>query len=275
MGIRFQLNGEWDPPMTSFFMKAMFCREMQFLYVSPESMSFLKDWASWGAPFALTDYNRIFDDYFTEFSANPSGFLRSFFNELKTLYWPEGEYRTLLLMLFDIENPPLKCSFQVVYLKLVKLISVRRGVYIDDFEPIERMPNLSFDINYYILNELYEPIDDLLDLVNDRKHPDNQQNFERKTQDDLLILIETNVSSAVTSINIKSDSIRTFQELLDLLFNSVLINKVPKHSYGRNWTIAKYTGADNINIDKIGDRDYRTLSEVGIRRNDILILLKK
>ena len=275
MDIKYQLRGEWDLEMTSFFMKAMFCREMQFSYISPDSMAFLKDWARLGAPFALTDFNKIFDDYFSEFSQSPSRFLRSFFNELKRICWPEEEYRLFLSALFEIENPPLKCSSQIVYLKLVKHISVNRGIYIAEYDPIDRMPNLSFDINYWILNELYEPIDDLFDIINEHRHTPNQQNLEIETQDDLLILIESNVSSAVTSINIKSDSIRTFQELLDLLFNAVLINKVPKHSYGSNWTLAKHTGSDYVNVDKIGNRDYRTLSEVGIRRNDVLKLIKK
>lgn len=123
MGIEFQLKGDWDIEKTSFFMKAMFCREVQYSFISAESMYFLKDWARLGAPFALTDFNKIFDDYFLEFSANPRSFLNKFFNEFEILDWPVAEFKSLLTMLFDIQNPPLKCSSQVVFLKLVKLIN--------------------------------------------------------------------------------------------------------------------------------------------------------
>jgi hypothetical protein len=275
MDIKFQLKGDWDFEMTSFFMKAMFCREIQFSYISPESISFLKDWARLGAPFALTDFNKIFDDYFTEFSESPSRFLRSFFNEFKRLCWPEEEYGLFLSALFEIENPPLKCSSQIVYLKLVKHISVNRGIYIPEYAPIDRMPNLSFDINYWILNELYEPIDDLFDILNEQRYFNIHDNFRKETHEELLILIDPSLSSRINSISVKFESIRTFQELLDLLFKAFLTKEVPSYSYGNKWTITKYTGSDYVNVNKLGNRDNRTLSEVGIMKNDILKLMRK
>ena len=91
----YQLDGVWPPIKTAFFMKAMFCREIQYSIISKESINFLKDFASRGNPFALTDYNKIFDAYHQEFTSNRSVFLRSFFNELEHLDWPTEDTKNL------------------------------------------------------------------------------------------------------------------------------------------------------------------------------------
>lgn len=133
----------------------------------------------------------------------------------------------------------------------------------------------SLDINYWILNELYDPIDDLFDILSEQNNSSNRENIRRKAQEELLILIDPNISNKINSISLKFESIRTFQELLDLLFKAFLTKEVPSYSYRNKWTITKYTGSDYINVDKLGNRDNRTLSEAGIMKNDILRLTKK
>lgn len=272
MDIKFQLKGDWDFDKTTFFLKSLFCRQIQYSFISTESLNYIKEFASLGAPFALIDYNNVIDKYNQEFLSDKQSFLRNYFSELKELYWQEFETKILVECLFDINGFPLLCSSQVVFLKLVRFLTVDKIGTIKEFEPIERMQVTAFDINYYILNELYESIDDLFDIRHKQIAVQNREFIVNELHDDLLILTDNNVSSCITSITIKFEDVSTFQQLLDIIFNALLLSKVRKRSYGEEWVLANFNGSEYDPIHKNEGFDNRTLNQAGIMKGDMLKL---
>ena len=272
MDIKFQLKGDWDFDKTTFFLKSLFCRQIQYSFISIESLNYIKEFASLGAPFALIDYNNVIDKYNQQFLSDKRGFLRNFFSELKKLNWQEFETKILVESLFDINAIPLLCSSQVVFLKLVRFITYDKIGINKEFEPIERMQLTDFDINYYILNELYESIDDLFDIRHKQIVVQNREFIVNELHNNLLILTDNNVSSFITSISVKFEDISTFQQLLDFIFNSLLLSKVRKRSYAEEWVLTNFNGSEYCPIHKNDSIDNRTLNQAGIMKGDILKL---
>ena len=272
MDIKFQLKGDWDFDKTTFFLKSLFCRQIQYSFISIESLNYIKEFASLGAPFALIDYNNVIDEYNQQFLSDKRGFLRNYFSELKELNWQEFETKILVESLFDINAIPLLCSSQVVFLKLVRFITYDKIGINKEFEPIERMQLTDFDINYYILNELYESIDDLFDIRHKQIVVQNREFIVNELHNNLLILTDNNVSSFITSISVKFEDISTFQQLLDFIFNSLLLSKVRKRSYAEEWVLTNFNGSEYCPIHKNDSIDNRTLNQAGIMKGDILKL---
>jgi hypothetical protein len=272
MDIKFQLKGDWDFDKTTFFLKSLFCRQIQYSFISIESLNYIKEFASLGAPFVLIDYNNVIDKYNQQFLSDKRGFLRNFFSELKELNWQEFETKILVESLFDINAIPLLCSSQVVFLKLVSFITYDKIGTNKEFEPIERMQLTDFDINYYILNELYESIDDLFDIRHKQMAVQNREFIVNELHNDLLILTDNSVSSLITSISVKFEDISTFQQLLDFIFNTWLLSKVRKRSYAEEWVLTNFNGSEYCPIHKNDSIDNRTLNQAGIMKGDILKL---
>ena len=272
MDIKFQLKGDWDFDKTTFFLKSLFCRQIQYSFISIESLNYIKEFASLGAPFALIDYNIVIDKYNQQFLSDKRGFLRNFFSELKKLNWQEFETKILVESLFDINAIPLLCSSQVVFLKLVRFITYDKIGTNKELEPIERMQLTDFDINYYILNELYESIDDLFDIRHKQIAVQNREFIVNELHNDLLILTDNSVSSLITSISVKFEDISIFQQLLDFIFNTLLLSKVRKSSYAEEWVLTNFNGSEYCPIHKNDSIDNRTLNQAGIMKGDILKL---
>lgn len=272
MDIKFQLKGDWDFDKTTFFLKSLFCRQIQYSFISIESLNYIKEFASLGAPFALIDYNNVIDKYNQQFLSDKRGFLRNFFSELKKLNWQEFETKILVESLFDINAIPLLCSSQVVFLKLVRFITYDKIGTNKELDPIERMQLTDFDINYYILNELYESIDDLFDIRHKQIAVQNREFIVNELHNDLLILTDNSVSSLITSISVKFEDISTFQQLLDFIFNTLLLSKVRKRSYAEEWVLTNFNGSEYCPIHKNDSIDNRTLNQAGIMKGDILKL---
>ena len=76
------------------------------------------------------------------------------------------------------------------------------------------------------------------------------------------------------SVTLKYEEIKSFQEILDLLYNHLLINKVSRYSYGNEWLLSKYNGIAFTNIAKLKSPDIRSLTSIGIIKNDILHIKK-
>ena len=197
-------------------------------------------------------------------------FLRNYFSELKELNWQEFETKILVESLFDINAIPLLCSSQVVFLKLVRFITYDKIGTNKELEPIERMQLTDFDINYYILNELYESIDDLFDIRHKQIAVQNREFIVNELHNDLLILTDNSVSSLITSISVKFEDISIFQQLLDFIFNTLLLSKVRKSSYAEEWVLTNFNGSEYCPIHKNDSIDNRTLNQAGIMKGDIL-----
>jgi hypothetical protein len=272
MDIKFQLKGDWDFDKTTFFLKSLFCRQIQYSFISTESLNDIKEFASLGAPFALIDYNKVIDKYNQEFLSDNRGFLRNYFLELKELCWQKFETKILVECLFDINGFPLLCSSQVVFLKLVRFLTVDKIGTIKEFEPIERMRVTAFDLNYYIFNELHESIDELFDIKYKQIALQNREFIVNELHDDLWIFNDNKFSSCITSITLKFEGVSTFQQLLDIIFNSFLSSKVRKRSYGEEWVLTYFNGTEYNQIHKNEGIDNRTLDQAGIMKGDMLKL---
>lgn len=275
MSIEYQLKGDWDFAKTYLFMKAMFCRQAQYNFVSEEGLNFVKEWASYGAPFAKTDFVRIFDDFHLEFHSNPSKFYKDFFKEFETSNWPEENLKTLLMTIYDYVHIPLNCGSQIVFLKIIRHITRINYGDIENYESIDRLQGSAPDFNFYILNELYD-LDAVFDIINEEKNNNSLENYSRQAREnELLILIDSSISETINSININYTKFETFQGLLDFLYQFLSIKSIEKYSYGRQWVLSKKLGSEYREIQKRNHPDNSTLPESGIGKNDILKLSKK
>src|SRR6478752_5834421 len=113
----YKLLGEWAPSSTRFLMKALFCRTVDYLKISDENMSNLKEFASLGEPFSLTDYNKIFDDFRDELQKDPPHFIRSYLEEIKLLQWPKENSNFLISLITGLNSFQTPSGFQIVLLK--------------------------------------------------------------------------------------------------------------------------------------------------------------
>ncbi len=91
---------------------------------------------------------------------------------------------------------------------------------------------------------------------------------------ELLVLVGTDISRSINSISLDYDELKSFQDLLDNLFNTLLATKVNPHSYGIEWVLTKYDGHYFSKIDKLQGDDFRSLLSMGIKKKDILQIEK-
>ena len=88
--------------------------------------------------------------------------------------------------------------------------------------------------------------------------------------EELLVILNPNISTDIKSISLKYDELNTFQGLLNKLFNTVLAKKVNPFSYGNEWIITKHDGHHIDKIGTINGDDYRPLTSAGINKKDII-----
>lgn len=286
MGNQYQLNGVWDEQSTILFMKSFFCREVNYSNISNESILFLKEWASMAAPFNLIDFNKIFDDFKKEFSANPTNFIKIFLNEIKIIQWPR---ESINVFMSSILSEPISNGFQVILAKLIRHYIGNKCDTIAEYETVRKMQFDRTGLNYFIENGLvsYELDDRILLLLEfEHRHEEPEDIFDfpdvyvsedflrNEEQGEILILINPNISAILKSLTLKCEEIKSFQAMLDILYNHLLINKVSRHSYGNEWVLSKYNGIAFTNISKLQNQDYRSLPQIGIIKNDILHIAK-
>jgi len=284
---QYQLKGEWDEKSTILLMKAMFCREVNFAYISNESIEFLKEMSEMGAPFNKTDYNKIFDGFKIDFFNNPAMFIKIFLNEIKEIQLPKENVR--IFMSSILNETFLLNEFQVFFLKLIRHLIGNKCDAISEYETVRKLQYSRTVLNYFLENKIidYETNDRIIILMEfEHRHKEQEEIFDfpdvfvgeeylrNEEQGDILILLDPNISKALKSVTLKYDEIKSFQELLDILYNNLLINKVSKYSYGNEWKISKYNGIAFSYFDKINNIDTRRLSEIGVSKNDILKINK-
>ena len=106
-------------------------------------------------------------------------------------------------------------------------------------------------------------------------NPDNsEEQLNRLQREELWVLIDSNVSPVLKALSLKYDEINSFQELLTILFNHLLLGQVSQYSYGSEWILTKFDGNGLVRLDKEQRHDNRTLAAIGLRRNDVLLLRK-
>lgn len=283
---QYRLNGEWDEKSTLLFMKTMFCREINYSSISNESIVFLKEWARMCTPFNLTDFTKIFDDFKRDLSTNPTNFIRHFLNEIKTIQWPR---ESINIFMSSILSEPILNGFQVILAKLIRHYIGNKCDTISEYESVRNIQINRSDINYFLENGIitYEEDDRILLLLEfEHRHEEPEEIFDfpdvyvsenflrNEEQGEILILINQEISTVLKSVTLKYDEINSFQKMLDILYNHVLINKVSRYSYGIEWVLSKYNGIAFTNIAKLQSQDSRNLPQIGIIKNDILLLAK-
>lgn len=279
---QYRLNSEWDEQSTILFMKTMFCRQVNYSNISNESVEFLKEWASMGAPFNLLDFIKIFDDFKKDFSKNPTNFLEIFLNEIKTIQWPR---ESINIFMSSILSEPILNGFQVILAKLIRHYIGNKCDTISEYETVRKIQCDRTDIDYFLENGLITCEADyrillLLEFEHRHKEPEDIFDFpdvyvserylRNEEQGEIMILINPNISAVVKSVTLKYEEIKSFQEMLDLLYDHLLINKVNRYSYGNEWLLSKYNGIAFTNITKLQSPDIRRLAQIGIIENDIL-----
>ena len=173
-------------------------------------------------------------------------------------------------VLFDIKNFSLKCSAQIVFLKLVHYLTANKYGTVSAYEPIKKMQCSDFDINYYILHELYRPIDDLFDIMHKQIDSKKREIIVQDLQDELLIILGNGISKYIKTLTFKIENISTFQHLLIIIFIGLLARKVSKYSYGKEWFLTKLNGSKFHKINKNASLDNQTLTQVGIMMGTVL-----
>lgn len=284
---QYQLKGEWDEKSTILLMKAMFCREVNFSYISNESIEFLKEMSEMGAPFNKTDYKKIFDGFKIDFINNPVIFFKIFLNEIKEIEMPKENIR--IFMSSILNETFLLNEFQVFFLKLIRHLIGNKCDSIAEYEAIRKLKYSRTVLNYFLENKIidYETNNRVILLLEfEHRHKEQEDIFDfpevfvseeylrNEEQGEILILLNSNISKVLKSVTLKYDEINSFQELLDMLYNNFLVTKVSKYSYGNEWNVSKYNGISFSYIDKINNIDTRRLSEIGVNKNEILKINK-
>jgi hypothetical protein len=282
----YQLSGEWDEKSTLLLMKAMFCREVNYTVISDESIGFLKEWASMASPFNQLDFNKIFDDYRKEFFADPVKYITHFFYEIKKIQWPN---RNIEIFMSLILNEPARNVFQVALIKLIRHYIGDKCDTLPEYEKVRRIPIDRSVISHFLESGIISYSADerillLLEFEHKREKqedifdfPDvyvSEEFLRSEEQGEILILINPNISTVLKSVTLKYDEINSFQDILDILYNYLLINKVDRYSYGIEWILSKYNGIDFTFINKLQNPDTRSLEQIGIIKNDIIKLEK-
>lgn len=102
----------------------------------------------------------------------------------------------------------------------------------------------------------------------------SEEFLRQHEQGELLVIVNSNISTVLKSITLKYDEINSFQDLLTLLFNYLLVRQVSQYSYGSEWILSKYDGIAFTRINKHQRIDTRSLFSTGLFKNDILLIQK-
>ena len=275
------LNGNWNIEETELFMKAMFCRKVEYDKIYDESFNFLKDWAGLGRPFSDTNYDAIFNSFREKLQANSALFFDGFFNELAASRLPN---ENVSILISTLTHEPVRSGFQVLLMKIIGNVLNKQPFVPEGYEAVKKMKCPLYDIDYFL--EKYDFLSDntaLLDkIVNEHNEASVEYSFpavyvsekflREEEKEELLIKIDPSVSDAIKSLTINFAGINTFQGLLNTLFNHLLSNKVSMYSYGKQWVLSKYDGVYFTDLEKPQDSDRRSLARSGIDKKSILRL---
>jgi len=121
MAPEYTLKGNWNASETELFMKAMFCRKVDYEKIYDESFNFLKDWACLGRPFSDTNYDAIFNNFREKLQANSALFFDGFFNELAASRLPD---ENVSILISTLTHEPVRNGFQVVLMKIISNVRV-------------------------------------------------------------------------------------------------------------------------------------------------------
>lgn len=84
----------------------------------------------------------------------------------------------------------------------------------------------------------------------------------KETNNAINFYINENLKSHYNSISIKYSTSTTFQEILNILFETCLKAKVNVYSYDKEWTIQIYDGEIIDNLNKVGISDNRVFEDI-------------
>lgn len=93
----------------------------------------------------------------------------------------------------------------------------------------------------------------------------------RKKEAEIVILVDDDFSCSVKSITLKFNESTSLQDVLESVYNRVLVGIVTKHSYGREWMLHKFDGTmmERILKDKSGDS--RSLFSMNLNNSSLIV----
>lgn len=94
--------------------------------------------------------------------------------------------------------------------------------------------------------------------------PDWQKHLQLRADSDTLVIHSAFGANAITQIIIDYERLRNVQELLDLVYNALLVGSKPPGTYGKQWLLYDLISFDELVLprDDRGDR----LFDAGIRQ---------
>ena len=143
----YTLKGNWNAAETELFMKAMFCRKVDYDKIYDENFAFLKDWACLGRPFSDTNYDAIFNDFREKLQANSALFFDGFFNELAASRLTD---ENVGILISTLTHEPVKSGFQVLLIKIIGNTLNKQPFVPEGYEAVKKMKCPLYDIDYFL-----------------------------------------------------------------------------------------------------------------------------